>query len=441
MGSLDPRTPGASHVKPLLKRTWIRGWLSVSATATGAGVQRALGGVLVVAMIAAASRQHGSADAGVIGISTTLAFIAMALADFGTTPMSIREFASRPPSGTDFRTLVVAKVELAVLAALLIVAGSLLLGGRDIGLATAIAAMGVPVSAVTTAATALLVVQGRGAPLVRAAVVGLIGGGAVLATLASVHGPGWSLASAFPVARGAELLALLLSIRFTVAHRANETFELRALIRFWPLAIQGWLAMIYQRSTLLVAAAVLGRIAAGDAAKGLSLYGAIAILPSVFATAAFPRMIRATRPGAAQPAVFVSFAVLSILVVIPFVVLLLLSPQIPLFLLYGDTTPALLSFVRWSALALLMTAPNSLIAFYYVAHHRERMLAMVSIGTTASSIVLTYVGARVAGLAGVGFSIAAAELVTSVAFAVTAHLAGLTTSTRDSLSRAGVGGT
>ncbi len=83
-------------------------------TAAGTGSQRATSGFLLAVMVAVASRQYGPRDAGVIAVATTVVLIAITLADFGTTPMAMGEFARQAPTRREFRGLMTVKTWLAL---------------------------------------------------------------------------------------------------------------------------------------------------------------------------------------------------------------------------------------------------------------------------------------------------------------------------------------
>lgn len=391
---------------------------SLFLTASGGGAQRAFSGLLILLVVAAATRGYGARAAGILGIATTLALVGTALADFGTTPLSLREFARRPPTRSDYLSLMRAKIVLAFVVAAVTAMGAML-AGADLAAATAISVSSLPLTAITTTATSLLVVQSRGLPLAFAASAGLVvGAGAVFVALA-VHGPAYSLALSLPVARLTEAIVLARATPPKADRIETTAFTPRAIGRAWPLAAQGVLQMLYQRSTILVAGWVLGTVGAGIVAQGFSMLAALMLIPSVLATAAFPRLVVAAREDAAAALRSMrTYAGLGLLAVSPFAILLLAWPGTVLSALYGDAAPGLVAFVRWGVLALLLVCPNSLISYLFITFGRERLLVGVSVLTSIGSTLLVFLGARVAGIAGVGWSLFASEVLTTLCFGV-----------------------
>src|SRR5690242_5889865 len=72
-------------------------WRPIAGVTAGAGLQRGLGALLVVVLIAVANRASGLHVAGIVGVSAAVSLVVAAIADLGTTPATLRDFAVTPP--------------------------------------------------------------------------------------------------------------------------------------------------------------------------------------------------------------------------------------------------------------------------------------------------------------------------------------------------------
>jgi O-antigen/teichoic acid export membrane protein len=372
----------------------------------------------MLVVVATATQAYGTFAAGVLGVAITVILVGIAVADLGTTPMSLREFARRAPSRKDLHSLIKTKVVIGVGVAGVISVGAALVGGQ-IGDATLFGATAIPLTGAVTAVSALFIVQSRGLPLVLGAVIGLVAGTITALIISWMSWPAPLVMLSLPVARLVEISVVLAATHADTETPGGHDFGASAIIREWPIAVQGLLQMLYQRSTIIVAAVVLGTIGVGMVTQGFTVIAALALVPSVLALAAFPRIVVAAEaePGKALRSM-AQYARLAVLVMAPFAAVLFFQPRILLELLYGNVSDPLAAFMRWGALSLLLAGPNSLISYLFIAFDRTTSLVKVSVITSLASATLVYVGAEVGGVAGVGWSLFASEVLTTVCFGV-----------------------
>ncbi len=393
---------------------------SVLSTAVGAGVQRGAQGLLIFALIGVASRAYDELTVGIAGIAVTAALVTAALADFGTTPMSLREFAAVLPSKAEFYQLLRVKLAVACAATCLLLVGTFAVAPRPIALAIASAAGSIPVSAVVSTATSLLIVAGSGVQLVVASIAGLFGGAAVLFVCVRCGAPGWMLLLAFVSARLVEASVQIACVKFSGAQRSAISYDLRAVVRCWPLAAQAALQVVYQRTALIITAATLGTLAAGQIAQGQTLYSLLALAPSVLSTVLVPTLVNARSRGKLLSTVHKTRWSL-VLLVIPLAAVLFLLASTILDVAYGASDANTVAFLRWSAPALGIAGYNSVTAYLFVVSGREHLLAALSIVTTLGALTILILATHLWGVAGAGFALLGAEIWTLLVFQSAAY--------------------
>ena len=111
-------------------------------------------------LIAIANRASGLHVAGVVGVSAAVSLVVAAVADFGTTPATLRDFAVTPPDRGAFARVLRLKLTLAILGAVVLAVVSEAVAPEDWAAALTIAALTVPLVAATSAATSKLVADG-----------------------------------------------------------------------------------------------------------------------------------------------------------------------------------------------------------------------------------------------------------------------------------------
>ncbi|MFN0096910.1 MAG: oligosaccharide repeat unit polymerase [Dehalococcoidia bacterium] len=397
-----------------------RGWLRVAGVTAGSGLQRGLGALLVLVLVAIASRTGEAGDAALVGVAAAIALIALSVADLGSTPAMLRDFATQSPTRTEFFALARVRAFAALIAGLAAAALAVPAGGAWAE-AVGIAALSLPLAALVGTATPKLVADRDGLTLGVGAVAGFLLGLAVAAGLAVLDMPAAVLLLALPAARGVEAGILFAGCQFRRRGRQGESsrFDVRWLARAWPLAVYGVLQVVYLRSQVVVPAFVLDRAGAGHVSEGFNLYSAGTLLPGVLALATWPLIVRAQRryPGRLA-ATIVRYGAVSLACVLPATAVLLAAPGFVLDLVFGESPASLEAYLRWTAVALLFIGPNTLLLTAIVARDRQRGLA----GAWAVASVVA-VGANLAfpslwGVAGAGLAVVVGEALLTVAFAL-----------------------
>lgn len=395
-----------------------RSWLPLAAVTLGTSAQRGLAALLVVAMVAVANRQDGPDAAGMVGVIAALALVATALADWGTTTASLRDFAVAPPSKGEFGRVLGLKLALAVLPALALPLVAIPFAGSDAVLALAVAATALPLTAVSSAAASKLVTDRAGVALAAGAAAGF-GAGALVLVLAAGHGdaPLWAILAPLPAARAAEAVVLLGACRFpAVLPSVEHRYGLAWLRGCWPIAVSWLLQVAYVRAEVLVPAIVLNGVARGEVAKGFQLYTAATLVQGAFAVATWPQITRAARRSAHEGTrEAVRFGLLSVAIVAPFAVAFLAFPRPVLEGLYGSATGSLVTYTRITGVATIIVSANAFSYNLLLSRGQGRSAAALwGFGLVLSALLLLG-GAALWGVAGVGVAVLVSEAVLGAA--------------------------
>ena len=389
-----------------------RAGLRVASVTIGSGLQRGLGGLLSIAILAAANRGQDLAAAGVAGVALVLVSIAFAVADMGTSQAVIRDFSATPPTFREFWRVARLKVGLGVVATVILTLVSALFWTREGTLALAAASLAIPALAMTSTATGKLVVEGEGVRLGFAAVLGFAAGCVPIAAWLASGGSLAALVLAFPVARLTESVALTIGCSF--ARRAHAPraprFDLLWLRSCLPLGAMSVLQTAYSRSAILAPALLLSTSGKGEIAQGFNLYLTGTLLPGALAIATWPLVGRAVRRSRAEGLRLTGvYSVLGVLSVLPASAVLLVIPGTVLEAIYGHTSPGLEAYMRWAALALFFQCPSALVLNMLISLNRGRTVAAVWALAFTLSTVLFLAGAEIWGVAGAGFGLFVAE--------------------------------
>lgn len=386
-------------------------WLPIAAVTLGGGLQRGLGALLIVALLAIANRDIGLGAAETIGVAAALALVGGAVADFGTTLATLRDFAVAPPSRRDFVEVVRLKILLGVAGTGVLALGGLAFAPGEWAAAITIAALSIPVSAVTSSATSKLIADGDGTSLGIGAAFAFVVGGLVAFGLSLVTDSAWALLLALPLARAVEAVLLVTACVFPTLADTRSHYDIQWLRRAWPLSTYWVLQVAYLRGQVIIPSLVLAASEGGAVANGFNLYSAGTLLPGAFALAAWPQISRAVGrsldDGLRE---VVRLSVLSFLMVLPGCALLFIVPGRLLEVIYGDSSASLEAYMRWSAVAVLFVGPNALMLSLLVVLRSNATVAFLWLVSFAGSAVLLLVGPVVWGIAGAGVAVAAAQV-------------------------------
>ncbi|MCC6381497.1 MAG: hypothetical protein IT304_03265, partial [Dehalococcoidia bacterium] len=389
-----------------------RSWLPLAAVTFGTSAQRGLAALLVVAMLAVANRQAGPDAAGVVGVITAIALVAAALADWGTTTASLRDFAVAPPSRREFGRVAGLKLALSVLPALAMPLVALLFAEAQTVVGLAVAATVLPLTALSSAAASKLVADRSGVGLAAGAAAGF-GAGVLVLVLAAALGDEevWAVLAALPAARAAEALVLLAACRFPTGSPALEhRYGVDWLRGCWPIAVSWLLQVAYLRAEVLVPAIVLGGVARGEVAKGFQLYTAATLVQGAFAVATWPQITRAARRSADEGVrEAVRFGLLSVAIVAPFAVAFLVFPRTVLEGLYGSATGSLVAYTRLTGVATIIVSANAFSYNLLLSRGHGRAVAGLWGTGLVLSAALLLGGASLWGVAGVGVAVLLSE--------------------------------
>ncbi len=391
-------------------RRSLRRWLPVAGVTAGSGLQRGLGALLTLVLVAVAARAGSAGDAAVVGVLAAVALVAGAFADFGTTPAMLRDFATQPPTRFEFLTLVRLRA-LAAVAAGLGVAAIGLAAGDDWLSAAPLAALTVPLVAIIGTATPKLVTDKDGATLGIAAVAAFLVGLGVAVAAGSFSGEPWALLAALPAARATEAAVLLYGCQFWRKGGADlERYGFAWALSAWPLAVYGLLQVVYLRGQVIVPALILDRIGADKVTLGFNVYSAGTLLPGVIALATWPMIVRAQRRYPERIGVqLAQVSALSLATVLPMTAVLLIAPGLLLDVLFGESPASLEAYLRWTALAIVFVGPNALMFTAVLARSSQAVVAWLWAAGCAIGLAANVVAVSLWGVAGAGVAVLAGE--------------------------------
>lgn len=389
-----------------------RHWTSLIKVTVGTGLQRGLGALLPLGLVAIATRQAGFASAGVVGVSAAVALVVVALTDLGATPASQRDFPVGPPARREFRRLLAVRGGLAVTGAVALALGGWLVTSGDWPLALAVAAISVPPTAATALLTSKLAADGDGLTLGLGAVLGFMMGAVVGVIAGAASGDPWALLVALPVARAAECAALYAGSAFPgVSPDAPSRYGGAWLRAAWPLYAYWLIGVAYLRAQVILPRVVLGAAASGQVVDGFNLYSAATILPGALALASWPRIARAAEhsPRAATTAAL-RYAPISVALMAVPVGALMLWPQVATSLLFGESNDSLSAYVRWGAAATLLVGPNGLLLSLVLSLGRARAVALCYFAAFLLSAAFQLGLSKAYGVGGAGAAVFVSEL-------------------------------
>jgi O-antigen/teichoic acid export membrane protein len=377
----------------------------------GNGLQRGFASLLVVVLLAIATRSGGLDIAGTIGVAAAIAVIATAVADFGTTLATLRDFALQSPSRRDFVRVLQIKVSLGLLVAGGLSAVAWVVAPSDWAAAVTVACLAIPAAAASSTATSRLITSADGSSLAIGAVFSFAVGCLVAAATAAATSAPWALLLALPAARVVEATLLTMSCVFPPLSPARTQYGWRWLLRSWPLSIHWLLQVAYLRLQVIVPGAVLALVEAGEVANGFTLYAAGALLPGAFAQAAIPAITRAARRSLPRGLRQVArYSLLCVAIVAPASAVLAVFPRQILDAVFAHSSPGLVAYVRWTAAAMLLAGPNALLLSLLVARRHNQLAAAIWAVALLIACGMLAAGSRIWGVAGAGAAIFAAEV-------------------------------
>ena len=386
----------------------------------GAGLQRGLSALLLVVLLALAGREDGLEAARVVGVAAAIVMAAAALADFGTTPAALRDFARRTPSREEFRRVAWLKAGAGALTGAVIVGGGLLFAPGELAGGLTVAALGLPLMGVSAAGSSKLVADGAGMRLALSAVAAFAAGVAVALVASTATGEPVATLAALPAARLVEAAVVVLGLRFA-GRESGAAYGFEWLLSGWPLAAYWFLSAAYLRGQVVAPAAVLSATAGGEVAQGFSIYSAGTLVPGAAAVALAPAVTRAAaRSGSEGLRRTLRLALASTLLALPIAAAMFVLAEPGLRLLYGEPSGGLVTYVRWGSVAMVLVAPNSLLLSLLVAQGRGRTVAALWACVLLVSTALQLSLAQSRGVPGAGLGLALAEALLLVLFLGTA---------------------
>jgi O-antigen/teichoic acid export membrane protein len=388
-----------------------RSWMPIAAVTLGMALQRGFGALLPLVLAMVATRSGGFEAAGIVGVAAAAALLVAAAADLGISQAAVRDFAVASPGRREMFRLLRIKLSIGCIAALALAGGAYLNGSGTWSTPLVIAAIAIPPFSVTSLLTSKHAADGDGSVLAMGAIFGFAAGVITAVAIAVVSDDPAHLLVALAVARGVEAVLLAAGLRLP-SFSSRGTYGVDWIARAWPLSVVGLLQIAYLRGQIIIPGAILSRHEAGQVVDGFNLYSAATLLPGALGLAAWPAIARAaaTSPAAATRLALKFAAVNVALVSIPVGVLLAVPGPLAS-LVFGESSGALETYVRWGAFATLFIAPNAVLLSLALSMGRERIALLVWVGGLAASAVLTAVFSTQLGVAGAGFAVAASELV------------------------------
>lgn len=383
-----------------------------SPVTAGILMQRGLGGVLLVGLVALADWQEGPEGSRVIAVASALVLALSALADFGTTPATLRDFAIAAPSRAEFAAVARMKVITGLALGAPLAAAALVVERGGLGAGIAVASLALPLLGVWSTVTSKLVADGAGVRIGVAAATGMAAGMAIAGGVVAVDGPPWLLLWAVVGSRAVETAVLLLGLRFERMTDGPGRYTWAWLRGALPLAAYWVLSVAYLRMQVLAPAAVLSSTQGGEVGQGFFLYSAGTMLPGAIAVATAPAITRAaTHDPRAGLAATLRYAALATAIVVPMAVALFAGARPLLELLYGDVSGDLVRYLRFTSIVILLVPASSQVLTLVIALRRSNALAGAWAFVFVFSTGLLLLASERWGVAGAGAAVFASEVV------------------------------
>lgn len=395
--------------------TPMRRLLSTAGTSpvtAGILLQRGLGGVLLVGLVAVADWQEGPEGSRVIAVASALVLALSALADFGTTPATLRDFAIAAPSRAELVAVARMKAIAGIVLGVPLAAIALVIDRGGLGAGIAVASLALPLLGIWSTVTSKLVADGAGIRIGVAAAAGMAGGMAIAGAVVAADGPAWLLLWAVVGSRAIETAVLLFGLHFERAADGPGRYTWAWLWSALPLAAYWLLSVGYLRMQVLAPAAVLSSAQGGEVGQGFFLYSAGTMLPGAIAVATAPAITRAAaRDPRAGLATTLRYAALATAIVVPMAVVLFAAARPLLELLYGDVSGDLVLYLRYTSLVVLLVPASAQMLTLVIALRRSNAVAGAWAFVFVFSTGLLVAASERWGVAGAGAAVLASEVI------------------------------
>ena len=385
-------------------------WQQLFKVTFGVGLQRGLGALLPLALAVIATREQGLEAAGLVGIATAVALVAVALTDLGLTPATARDFPRSAPTRGEFTRLLIIKLVVGGSGAIVLAGVAWVIAPREWALALSVAALSIPSAAATALLTSKLATDGDGVSLSVGAVLGFVAGLTVGFVAGQEFNEPWALLLAIPVGRFAEAAILFAGSEFPQIRTGPPGYSASWVFAAWPLYAYSLILAVNLRGQVVLPRFVLSALESGEVVDGFNLYSAAILLPGALALAAWPRIARATartpRDGLATALRFTLLA--AALMSVP-VAGLFIWPGTVTHLLFGESSPHLSAYVRWGAGAALFVGLNGPLLSLVLSLGRTRAVAACCFAVLLLSATMQLTLSARFGVAGAGAAVFLSE--------------------------------
>jgi O-antigen/teichoic acid export membrane protein len=378
----------------------------------------AAGGMPIVLGLFLAHR-WGRRELAAFTIAQAAVTIAVAVIDWGATRALPRNLATLAADAAAELIAAGNALRLALVAAAVIAAGSLIIAGAidaDAARYLTILFPLCPLFIVTTNAVSQRVVAGETRAITTAVVGGLLTFAVVGGVVLGLDGGAPWLVAAYVVGKVIEA-AILASGRWWVLS-LRTTGVAATAAAFWPFAAQMILGVIYSRLAVFTVEQATTRAELGVFSVALAFQNAFLLIPTSLALTQFPELTRRWQDGNVRAVrrILVRYTIVSGLdALLGAIVLAAVADRVAAVL---NVPPAMMPFVVAFAALSFLSSLNVLAGFLMQARGDERLASQLSVLTLSLALVYQIAALRAFGLWGIVAGVGAAEVTTIAVFAL-----------------------
>ena len=413
--SLDTTDARRQHGSAHLFRPDLR---AVASAAPLIPFRAAAGGMPIVLGLFLAHR-WGRHELAAFTIAQAAVTIAVAVTDWGATRALPRNLATLAADAAGELIAAGNALRLALVAAAVIAAGSLVVAGAIDGDAArylAILFPLCPLSIVTTDAVSQRVVAGETRAITTAVAGGLLTFALLGGVVMGLDGGAPWLVAAYVVGKVIEA-AILASGRWWVLS-LRTTGVAATAAAFWPFAAQMILGVIYSRLAVFTVEQATTRAELGVFSVALAFQNALLLIPTSLALTQFPELTRRWQDGDVRAVrrILVRYTIVSGLnAFLGAIVLAAVAGRVAAVL---NIPPAMMPFVVVYAALSFLSSLNVVAGFLMQARGDERLASQLSVLTLSLALAYQIAALRAFGLWGIVAGVGAAEVTTLAVFAL-----------------------